>query len=122
MKILFRLLLALAFCVRSAVGWVSGWKPLLLLALAFCVRSADAQEMRVPTLNEAPRFFASPSGPSAAAATVTSASTLTVDTSHREESRIIYNAVYSASENVAIGWTGDTASGNAGTTTQTFRD
>jgi hypothetical protein len=94
----------------------------LLLVLWCCLRSTVAQEMRAPALNEAPRFLGSPSGQPAASGFAPQAVTLTVDPSHREESRIFYNAVYSASENVAIGWTGDTVTGNAGATSQAFRD
>ncbi len=46
---------------------------------------------------------------------------LTVDTSSREQSRVFYNAIYPASENIGLGWTGNLATGNAGTTSDTFK-
>ena len=45
-----------------------------------------------------------------------------VDTSDRGVSRAYYNQVYLASEGVAIGWTGDHATCDAGQTAQAFRD
>lgn len=93
--------------------------------LVLCIGSVLAQEGRVPVLNEAPRFFFPPSTEEKGAATApaaAAATTLTVAPSNREESRIFYNAVYSASENVPMGWTGNTAAGDAGTTSQAFRD
>jgi hypothetical protein len=45
-----------------------------------------------------------------------------IDTSDRGASRDYYNQVYLASEGVAIGWTGDHATCDAGQTAQAFRD
>ena len=46
---------------------------------------------------------------------------LSLDTSSREQSRVFYNALYPASENVSLGWTGSMATGNAGTTSSAFK-
>ncbi|MEQ1861244.1 MAG: CAP domain-containing protein [Chthoniobacteraceae bacterium] len=46
----------------------------------------------------------------------------TVDPSQREASRLFYKSVYLASNGVPIGWTGDVATGDPGTTSQDFRD
>lgn len=45
-----------------------------------------------------------------------------VNPAQREESRNFYNSVYQASENVPISWTGSLVTGNAGTTSQAFKD
>ncbi len=45
-----------------------------------------------------------------------------VDTAGREETRVFFNAVYSASEDVPMGFTGDVLTGNAGTTSAAYRD
>ncbi|MGB0383464.1 MAG: CAP domain-containing protein [Ardenticatenaceae bacterium] len=47
---------------------------------------------------------------------------LTVNPMNRQASLDFYNNYYLQSEDVAIGWTGDQASCNAGTTSQAFRD
>lgn len=54
--------------------------------------------------------------------TTDSAGGLTVDPQNRQASLDFYNNNYLPSENVAIGWTGDQASCNAGTTSQAYRD
>lgn len=48
----------------------------------------------------------------------------TVDATNRRDVLAFYNCVYAASENYAanIGWTGNVATGQAGTTTATFKD
>ena len=46
----------------------------------------------------------------------------TVNLSSREESRQFYRAIYGISSNVPSGWNGDTASGNPGTTTASFKE
>jgi|GEM_PF-463901 len=46
----------------------------------------------------------------------------TVDTTDREEVRNFFNGIFPASENVPMDWTGNTGSGNAGTTSQAFKD
>ena len=46
----------------------------------------------------------------------------TVDPKSREQSRVLYNTVYQASENIPSGWTGSVLLDNAGTTTQAFKD
>ncbi len=45
-----------------------------------------------------------------------------VNTANREESRVFFNSVYSASEEVSMGFTGDVLTGNAGTTSAEYRD
>jgi len=45
-----------------------------------------------------------------------------VNTMNREEVRVFFNAVFGASENVPIDWTGDMKTGNPGTTSKAFRD
>ena len=47
---------------------------------------------------------------------------LTVDPSTREESRIFYNAIWPASENIASGWNGNVAAGNEGSTATPFKN
>ncbi len=47
---------------------------------------------------------------------------LTVDTSSREEVRQFYRAVYFASENVPMSWTGSYATGAAGDTSASFKE
>ncbi len=47
---------------------------------------------------------------------------LTVDPRSREEVRQFYRAIYSASENVPMGWTGNYAAGNAGDTSAAFKE
>ncbi len=47
---------------------------------------------------------------------------LTVDTRSREEVRQFYRAIYNASENVPINWTGNYATGNAGDTSAAFKE
>ena len=47
---------------------------------------------------------------------------LSVDPSSREESRIFYNAIWPASENIASGWNGNVGTGNAGSTATLFKD
>jgi hypothetical protein len=49
-------------------------------------------------------------------------SPFTVDTRRREEVRNCFNTVYAASEDFAIGWTGDLSTCTAGTTDAAFRD
>ena len=41
---------------------------------------------------------------------------LALDTTSRERSRVFFNALYPASENVPLGWTGSLTTGNSGTT------
>lgn len=45
-----------------------------------------------------------------------------IDTQDREAVRLFYRGVYFQSEDVPIGWTGNFATGDAGTTAQPFRD
>src|SRR5262245_33044581 len=45
-----------------------------------------------------------------------------MNTQDREAVRIFYRGAFSQSEDVPIGWTGDYATGTAGTTAQSFRD
>ncbi|MEO7934013.1 MAG: CAP domain-containing protein [Chthoniobacterales bacterium] len=47
---------------------------------------------------------------------------LSVNPVSREESRIFYEAIYPVSENIASGWNGDVAVGDAGTTTSAFKN
>lgn len=47
---------------------------------------------------------------------------LAVDVADREAVRTFYNTVYRAGENVPMGWTGDVAACNAGTTSQAYID
>lgn len=47
---------------------------------------------------------------------------LSVNTSSREEVRQFFRAVYSASENVPMGWTGNYTTGNAGDTSAAFKE
>ena len=47
---------------------------------------------------------------------------LVVDTANREEARVFFNAVYSVSEDVPMGFTGDVLTGNAGTTSTEYRE
>lgn len=47
---------------------------------------------------------------------------LSVNTASREEVRQFYRAVYSASENIPIGWTGDYTAGQAGDTSAAFKE
>lgn len=47
---------------------------------------------------------------------------LSVNVGSREEVRQFYRAVYSASENVPMGWTGSYATGNAGNTSSAFKE
>ncbi len=47
---------------------------------------------------------------------------LAVNLANREESRIFYEAVFPSSENVNSGWNGNVATGNAGTTSATFKN
>ncbi len=47
---------------------------------------------------------------------------LTVNPASREEMRQFYRAIYSASENVPMGWTGSYATGNAGDTSAAFKE
>lgn len=53
---------------------------------------------------------------------VSALATLSVDTSSREEARVFYNAIHPASEGVAHGWTGNVSKGQAGNTSQAFKD
>ncbi|MEO7932733.1 MAG: CAP domain-containing protein [Chthoniobacterales bacterium] len=46
---------------------------------------------------------------------------LVVDTSSREQSRVFYNAIYPASQNISTGWTGSVAGSNPGTTSDAFK-
>ncbi len=46
----------------------------------------------------------------------------TVDPKSREQSRVLYNTVYQASENIPSGWNGNILLNNAGTTTAAFKD
>ncbi len=46
---------------------------------------------------------------------------LAVDTSSREQSRVFYNALYPASENVSSGWAGSATYNNPGTTSDAFK-
>ncbi len=50
------------------------------------------------------------------------AAQLVVNPASREESRIFYEAIFPASENVVSGWNGNVAAGNAGTTTVAFKN
>jgi len=47
---------------------------------------------------------------------------LALDTQNREMVRNAYNTLYAQSENVAMGWTGDYASGKAGTVSTQYQD
>jgi hypothetical protein len=47
---------------------------------------------------------------------------LSVNTNSREEVRQFFRAVYTASENVPMGWTGNYATGNAGDTSPAFKE
>jgi hypothetical protein len=47
---------------------------------------------------------------------------LTVNPASREEVRQFYRAIYNASENIPIGWTGSYATGNAGDTSPAFKE
>ncbi len=47
---------------------------------------------------------------------------LSLNTASREEIRQAYHAIYSASENVPIAWTGNYGSGNAGDTSAAFKE
>lgn len=49
-------------------------------------------------------------------------SALSVNTASREEVRQFYRAIYFASENVPMGWTGSYATGNAGDTSSAFKE
>ena len=78
-----------------------------------------------PQLNEAPTRppvaeRRSEAAPAVAEAQV--ANGFVVNPSSRESARIFYRTVYAASENVPSGWTGDVASGNAGTTSAEFKE
>ena len=53
---------------------------------------------------------------------LTTQAQLSVDTGSREQSRVFYNAIYPASENAVSGWNGNVANGNAGTTTEAFKE
>lgn len=44
-----------------------------------------------------------------------------LDTMKRDDSRVFYNAIWPASENVAMGWTGSSSTGNAGTTSYSYK-
>src|SRR3954447_25173660 len=48
--------------------------------------------------------------------------TFTVNTASREDVRVFYNSVYSASVGVPIGWTGAVNGGNPGTISQACLD
>lgn len=62
----------------------------------------------------------------APATAATIPASLSVDTANREEVRVLYRAVYTASENVAMGWTGNyvgnDAAVSAGDTTAAFKE
>lgn len=47
---------------------------------------------------------------------------LTVNTASREEVRQFFRAIYSASEHVSMGWTGDYSTGNAGDTSAAYKE
>ncbi|MEA3209629.1 MAG: hypothetical protein QOE70_2686 [Chthoniobacter sp.] len=69
----------------------------------------------------APREAPAPEAPANLSAAF-SATGFSVNTANREEVRVFYRTVYPASENVPIGWNGDVAAGNAGTTSAAFRE
>jgi len=46
---------------------------------------------------------------------------LSIDTASREKSRVFYNTIYPESEGVPSGWTGNVATGVAGTTSEAFK-
>ncbi len=57
-----------------------------------------------------------------AGASLATAQTLTVNPASREASRVFYNTVYQASENVPHGWTGNLANCVPGTVSQAYQD
>jgi uncharacterized repeat protein (TIGR02543 family) len=78
-----------------------------------------------PQLNEAPTapdLAAAPVAPESTTPEVAAPNGFVIAPSSREASRIFYRTVYAASENVPIGWNGNVATGNAGTTSAAFKD
>lgn len=75
----------------------------------------------------APKVRAAPSSALAAPSSALTAQALAtagfaVDTQDREAVRVFYRGAFFLSEDVPIGWTGNFATGDAGTTGQAFRD
>lgn len=91
--------------------------PSLLLAL-FTVGSLHSQPV-APSPAEVQSLRAASAHHLRAAAEDTP---WTVDPASREESRQFYRTFYGLSEGVPSGWTGSIATGNAGTTTDAFKD
>jgi uncharacterized protein YkwD len=77
----------------------------------------------VPYLGKHPELPAQPAQkPLSPLQAATQATGFTVTTTSREQSRNFFNALYPASDNVPIGWTGNLAACSAGTTTASFKD
>lgn len=100
--------------------------PLLLTlaGIAFCAANALAQPV-MPKPGAEPQSAARAQAPGDAAATSIPAS-LAVDTANREEVRLFFQAIHSASEGAPMGWTGNYTSSDpvaaAGTTSAAFKE
>ncbi|MGB8169273.1 MAG: CAP domain-containing protein, partial [Chthoniobacteraceae bacterium] len=75
-----------------------------------------------PQLNEAPPAPEPAAKSQLALVAEAVPSGFVVDPASREASRIFFRTVYAASENVPSGWNGNVATGNAGTTSATFKE
>ena len=92
---------------------LSWFVPLPLLAASLLAQP------RAPTAAE---IAARPAPPPLDAPRAAAATPLTVNTQAREEVRQFYRAVYSASENVPMAWTGNYATGAAGDTSEAYKE
>lgn len=77
----------------------------------------------IPSLGKPPELPAQPKLlPSVSLQATPQATGFTVTTTSREQSRNFFNALYPASDNVPIGWTGNLAACSAGTTADPFKE
>jgi hypothetical protein len=94
-------------------------RKVLFLALISVCGKVSA----LPELGDAPRAPTSKTvRQMPKAASLLSSNVYSISITNREEVRAFYNTVYQASENVAIGWTGDVFNCIAGNTATNFRD
>ena len=93
----------------------------LACAAALALTTSFAGQRQLNEAPPAPERVAAPQTATAEAAPNAVANGFVVNPASREISRIFFRTVYSASENVAIGWNGSVAAGNTGTTSATFK-
>jgi uncharacterized protein (TIGR03437 family) len=95
--------------------------PIIALLCLLCGESLPAQTVE-PELGPPPRLESLDAAPSVEDLAPPRQRPDWLDVSNREAVRMAYNNILAATSNVAMGWTGSVAAGNAGTTSAAYRN